>query len=68
MANFRQARQALVQGILEGNGTESHAQRRAAFDNAELEEPLHFGKDSILTMPYRTERTDHIGYNRLNGK
>jgi alkylhydroperoxidase family enzyme len=41
MANFRQARQALVQRMLEGNGTASHAQRRAAFDNAELEEPLH---------------------------
>ena len=41
MANFRQAKQALVQRILEGNGTASHAQRRAAFDNTELEEPLH---------------------------
>jgi len=41
MTDFRQARQGLVQRILEGKGTASHAQRRAAFDNAELEEPMH---------------------------
>jgi hypothetical protein len=41
MTDIRQARQALVQRILEGNGSASHAQRRAAFDNAEFEEPLH---------------------------
>ena len=41
MTDIRQARQALVQRTLEGNGTASHARRRAAFDNAEFEEPLH---------------------------
>ena len=41
MTDIRQARQGLVQRILEGKGTASHAQRRAAFDNAELEEPMH---------------------------
>ena len=40
MTDIRQARQGLVQRILEGKGTASHAQRRAAFDNAELEEPM----------------------------
>jgi hypothetical protein len=41
MTDIRQARQGLIQRILEGKGTASHAQRRAAFDNAEPEEPMH---------------------------
>jgi hypothetical protein len=40
MADIRQARTALVARILEGDGEASHAQRRAAFDNAGLTEPL----------------------------
>ena len=34
------AYQALVKGVLEGEGTASRAQRRAAFDNALVWEPL----------------------------
>jgi hypothetical protein len=34
MSNIIQARKALVRRILEGDGKASHAQRRAAFENA----------------------------------
>jgi hypothetical protein len=34
MSNIKAAKIALVARILEGDGTTSHAQRRAAFDNA----------------------------------
>jgi hypothetical protein len=40
MANIRQARQAVIARILEGEGTTSLAQRRGAFDGAGLPEPL----------------------------
>lgn len=40
MSDIRQARTALVSRILEGGGTVSHVQRRAAFDNAVAAEPL----------------------------
>jgi hypothetical protein len=39
MSDIRQARRALVANVLEGNGTASHIQRRAAFDNAGLSKP-----------------------------
>jgi hypothetical protein len=39
MADIRKAREALIAGILEGDGQASPAQRRAAFDNAALGEP-----------------------------
>jgi alkylhydroperoxidase family enzyme len=40
MADIRKARTALIARILEGDGRASHAQRRAAFDNAAFDEPL----------------------------
>lgn len=40
MSDIRQARSALIARILEGDGKSSHAQRRAAFDNAAVGEPL----------------------------
>jgi len=40
MANIRQARQAVIARILEGEGTTSRAERRGAFDAAGLPEPL----------------------------
>jgi hypothetical protein len=40
MANIQAARRALVARILEGEGTAPRAQRRAAFENAGLEEPV----------------------------
>jgi hypothetical protein len=39
MADVRQARRALVARILEGDGTASPAQRRAAFDCTEVGDP-----------------------------
>lgn len=40
MADIRKARKALIARLLEGDGQASHAQRRAAFDNAASGEPL----------------------------
>jgi hypothetical protein len=40
MSDFRKAHNALVSRILEGDGRASRAQRRAAFDNAGLTEPV----------------------------
>jgi hypothetical protein len=40
MTDIKQAHQALCQRILEGAGTASQSQRRAAFENAGLGEPL----------------------------
>ena len=40
MADIRKAREALIARILEGDGQAPRAQRRAAFDNAPLSEPL----------------------------
>jgi hypothetical protein len=40
MSDVREAQKALVARILEGDGKASHAQRRAAFENAGLAEPL----------------------------
>jgi hypothetical protein len=40
MSDVKLARRALVARILEGDGKASHAQRRAAFDNAEVGDPL----------------------------
>jgi hypothetical protein len=40
MSDITEARRAVVARILEGDGKASHAQRRAAFDNAPLAEPL----------------------------
>lgn len=40
MSHLMEARKALIARILEGPGHASHDHRRAAFDNARLEEPL----------------------------
>jgi hypothetical protein len=40
MSNITEARKVVVARILEGEGHASHAQRKAAFDNAGLAEPL----------------------------
>ncbi|HJY87228.1 MAG TPA: hypothetical protein VKE24_10360 [Candidatus Acidoferrales bacterium] len=41
MSDITRARKALAARILEGDGKASHGQRRAAFDNAGLAEPLN---------------------------
>lgn len=40
MSNIREAREALVQQILEGDGEASRTDRQAAFNNRGLREPL----------------------------
>jgi hypothetical protein len=40
VADIRQAQRAVLARILEGDGAATHAQRRAAFANEGLEEPL----------------------------
>ena len=41
MSDITQARRAVVARILEGDGSATHAQRRAAFDNAGLARGYH---------------------------
>jgi hypothetical protein len=50
------AYQALVKRVLEGEGSASRAERRAAFDNALVAEPLHRLISKVAERP--TEITD----------
>ena len=61
MTDIRQARRGLVQRILEGKGMASHAQRRAAFDNAELEEPMHTLIEKVARHSERVTEEDITG-------
>lgn len=54
--NKRTAQQALVVRVLEGDGRASRAQRRAAFENAGLAEPLRTLIDKVARRP--TQVTD----------
>jgi hypothetical protein len=47
MSNIRELRQALIARILDGAGQASQAQRREAFDNAGLTEPLRSLVDKV---------------------
>jgi len=47
MSDIREGRRAVVARILEGDGRASHADRRAAFDNAGLGEPLQSLIDKV---------------------
>ncbi len=49
MPDTRQARKALVIRILEGDGKASVSDRRAAFDNSGLDEPLATLIDKVAT-------------------
>ena|SRR5215813_13245870 len=51
MSDITQARRAIVARILEGDGKASRAQRRAAFDNAVLAEPLRTLIDKVAKYP-----------------
>jgi len=53
----RTAHKALVIRVLEGDGRASRAQRRVAFDNAGLGEPLHTLISKVAKQPARI--TDH---------
>src|SRR4029453_11530319 len=47
------ARKALIARILEGDGRASPAQRRAAFDNRGLAEPLRTLADKVASHAYK---------------
>jgi hypothetical protein len=58
MSDITKARKALVARILEGGGRASHAQRRAAFDNAGLAEPLTTLIDKDAKRAYKVTDED----------
>ena len=58
MSDIRQARGALVARILEGDGKSSHAQRRAAFDNAAVGEPLSTLIQKVTEHAYKVTDED----------
>jgi hypothetical protein len=58
MSNITQARKKLVARILEGDARASHAQRRAAFDNAGLTGPLTVLIDKVAKHAYRVTDED----------
>jgi hypothetical protein len=58
MSDITQARKALIARILEGDGRASHAQRRAAFHNAGLPEPLTTLIDSVAKHAYKVTDED----------
>jgi len=53
MSNITEAREAVVARILKGEGRASQAQRKAAFDNAGLTEPL----TTLIEKVVRNART-----------
>ena len=58
MSDISHAHKALIARILEGDGTASHAQRRAAFHNTGLPEPLHALVDKVARRPYQVTDDD----------
>jgi hypothetical protein len=56
MSDITKARKELIARILEGNGKASPAQRRAAFDNTGLTEPLRTLINKVAKQP--TQVTD----------
>jgi hypothetical protein len=58
MSDFTKARKELVARILTGNGKASHAQRRAAFDNAGLAVPLSTLIDKVAKHAYKVTDED----------
>jgi hypothetical protein len=58
MSDIRQARKALAARILEGDGRASHADRRAAFDNEGLAEPLSSLIDKVTRRAHKVTDED----------
>jgi hypothetical protein len=58
MSDFTKAHKTVVARILDGDGRASHAQRRAAFDNAGLAEPLSTLVEKIAKHAYRVTDED----------
>ena len=58
MPDVRQAQKALVKRILEGDGKASPSERRAAFNNTGLAEPLGTLVDKVAKHAYRVTDED----------
>ena len=58
MSDIRQARKALANRILEGDGKASPSERRAAFNNSGLAEPVGALVDKVARHPYRVTDED----------
>lgn len=58
MADITRARKTVVARILEGEGRASHAQRRAAFDNAGAAPPLNTLIDKVAKHAYTVTDED----------
>jgi hypothetical protein len=58
MSDVRKARKEVVARILEGEGTASKAQRRAAFDNAGLPEPVSTLVRKVATRAHQVTDED----------
>jgi hypothetical protein len=58
--DITESRKALVARILEGEGKAPSAQRRAAFDHAELAGPLRSLIDKVVRYAYKVTDTDII--------
>jgi hypothetical protein len=66
MSDFTKARKTVVARILDGDGRASHGQRRAAFDNAGLAEPLSTLVEKIAKHAYKVTDED-IAVARASG-
>jgi alkylhydroperoxidase/carboxymuconolactone decarboxylase family protein YurZ len=64
MSNIRQGRTALTVRILEGAGTASPSDRRAAFDNSGLTEPLRTLVNKVALDASRITDEDIAGARR----
>jgi alkylhydroperoxidase family enzyme len=60
MTNITRTREVLIMRILEGDGQASHAQRRAAFDNKGLADPLKTLIDKVAKHAHRVTDEDII--------
>src|SRR6516165_6879204 len=58
MSDVREAQKALVRRILEGDGKASPSERRAAFNNIGLAEPLGTLVDKVAKHAYRITDED----------
>ncbi len=58
MSDIAEARRALVARILEGDGMASRAQRRSAFDNGVLPEPLRTLNDKVARHAFQVTDAD----------
>jgi hypothetical protein len=58
MSDITKARKELITRILEGDGTASRAQRRAAFDHTGISEPLNTLIDKITQQAWRVTDDD----------